>query len=82
MRLVFGHPVDEIEVESPIVFGGIQLHGCLVGGWGVLGVMSDFGPIDMKFGMEVEFDALNDYPKFGSDPVSYTHLTLPTIYSV
>ena len=29
--------------------------------------MSDFDPIDMKFGMEVEFDALNDYPMFGSD---------------
>ena len=32
-----------------------------------MGVMSNIGPIDMKFGMEVEFDALNDYPKFGSD---------------
>ena len=32
-----------------------------------LGVMSDFGPIDMKFGMGVEFDAFNDYPKFGCD---------------
>ena len=31
------------------------------------GVMSDFGPIDMKFGMEVEFDILNNYPKFGCD---------------
>ena len=29
--------------------------------------MSDFGPIDMKFDREVEFDALKDYPKFGSD---------------
>ena len=29
--------------------------------------MSDFDPIDMKFGMEVEFDELNDYPKFGCD---------------
>ena len=29
--------------------------------------MSDFGPIDMKFSMEVEFDESNDYPKFGSD---------------
>ena len=27
--------------------------------------MSDFGPIDMKFGTEVEIDGLNDYPKFG-----------------
>ena len=30
-----------------------------------MGVMSDFGPIDMKLGMEVEIDELNDYPKFG-----------------
>ena len=67
MRLVFGQPVDKIEVESPIVFGGIQLHGCLVGGRGVLGVMSDFGPIEMKFGMGVEFDEINDFPKFGCD---------------
>ena len=29
--------------------------------------MSDFNPIDMKFGMEVEYDELNDYPKFGCD---------------
>ena len=29
--------------------------------------MSDSGPIDMKFGIEVEFDALKDYPKFGCD---------------
>ena len=81
------------------------MHRCPVGGRGVLGVMSDFRPIDMKFGMEVEFDALNDYPKFDHDQlisslvgvlqknsanplplcsrsVSYTHLTLPTIYSV
>ena len=26
-----------------------------------------YGPIDMKFGMEVEFNALKDYPKFGCD---------------
>ena len=38
----------------------------------------------------VEYDALDDYPAFCiraaqavvADPVSYTHLTLPTIYSV
>ena len=29
--------------------------------------MSDFNPIDIKFGMEVEYDELNDYPKFGCD---------------
>ena len=67
MKLIFGQSVDKMAVESPIVFGGIKLHRCPVGGRGVLGVMSDFGPIDMKFGMEA---------------VSYTHLTLPTIYSV
>jgi len=32
---------------------------------GLLGVISDFGPIDMKFGIEVEFDVLNDYQTFG-----------------
>ena len=34
-------------------------------GQGVLGVMLGFDPIYMKFGMEVEFDELNDFPKFG-----------------
>ena len=67
MRLIFGQPVDKIEVESPIIFSDIQTHGCLAGRRGVSGVMSDFGPIDMKFGMGVEFDELNDYPKFGYD---------------
>ena len=34
--------------------------------------MSDFGPINMKFGVEVEFNELNDYPKFDSDQlISY-----------
>ena len=28
--------------------------------------MLDFDPIDMKLSMEVEFDKLNHYPKFGS----------------
>jgi len=41
--------------------------GVLLGGRGVLGVMSDFGPIDMKFDIQVEFDELNDYRKFGCD---------------
>ena len=31
-----------------------------------MGVMSDFDPIDMKFGMVVELVELNQYPKFGS----------------
>jgi len=56
MRLIFGQPVDKIEVESPIVFGSIVLHRCLVGRQGILGVMSDFDPIDMKFGTEVEYN--------------------------
>ena len=34
-------------------------------GRGVLGALSDFDAIDMKFDMEVEFDALKDYPNFG-----------------
>ena len=67
MRLIFVQSVDKIAVKSPIVFGGIKLHRCPVGGRGIFGVMSDFGSIDMKFSMGVEFDALNDYPKFGSD---------------
>ena len=31
------------------------------------GVMSDFDPINMKCSIEVEFDELNDNPKFGCD---------------
>jgi len=29
--------------------------------------MSNIDPMGMKFGMEIEFDALNDYPKFNCD---------------
>jgi len=49
MGLIFGQSVDKIAVESPIVIGGIKTRRCPVGeeGWGVLGIMSDFGPIDM-----------------------------------
>ena len=72
MKMIVGQPVDKMAVESPIVFGGIWSHECPAGGRGVLGVMSDFGPIDMKFGMEVKFDILNDYSKFGCDQlISY-----------
>ena len=60
MRLILGQLVDKIAVESPIVFGGIKSHGCPIGGQGILGVISDFNSIDMKLGMEVEIDALND----------------------
>ena len=49
-----------MEIKNSIVFGIISSHECPTGGRGVLGVMPDFGPIDMKFGMEVEFDILND----------------------
>ena len=53
---------------------------------GVLEVMLDFDPIDMKFGIQVEFDASKDYPKFGCDklislPVkalSLIHISEPT----
>ena len=65
MRLILGQPIDKIAVESPIVFGDIKLHGCPIGGRGILGVMSDFYAINMELSMEVEIDALNDYPKFG-----------------
>jgi len=67
MRLIFGRPIDKIGIESPIVCGGINSHECLIGGQGVLGITSDFDPIDMKFGMEVVFDILIDYLKFGPD---------------
>jgi len=65
MKLIFGQPVDKMAVESPIVFGSLNSHGCPVGGRGILGVMLDFDPIYMKFSMVVEFDELNDFPKFG-----------------
>ena len=29
--------------------------------------MSDFDPIEMKFGMQVKIDILNNTPKFGCD---------------
>ena len=35
----------------------------------LLGVMLDFDPIYMKFGMEVEFVELNNFPKFYCDQV-------------
>ena len=63
--MIFGQPVDKIAVKSLIVYGSIKSHGCPVGGRGVLGVMLDFDPIYMKFGMCVEFKKLNDFPKFG-----------------
>jgi len=50
-----------------MAFGAIKFQECPIGGRGVLEVMSDFSPIDMKFGMEVKFDVLNGYPKFGYD---------------
>jgi len=56
MSLIFGQSVDKIVVDFPIVFGGTTSHECPLGVRGVLGVMSDFDTIDMKFGMEVEFD--------------------------
>ena len=54
--MIFGQPVDKSGIENPIVFNGIKSHECPIGGRGVLGVMPDFDPIHMKFGMEVEFD--------------------------
>ena len=36
-------------------------------GRGNLGVMSDFDLIEMKFGMQVENDVLNNISKFGCD---------------
>ena len=34
---------------------------------GILGVMSDFDSIEMKFGMQVKIDVLNNILKFGRD---------------
>jgi len=65
--LTFGQSIDKIAAENPIVFGSTKSHRYLVGGQGVLLVMSNIDPMDMKFGMVVEFDALNNYPKFGCD---------------
>jgi len=72
MRLIFGQSVDKMEVENPIVFGGIKSHRCPVRRRGVLGVMSDFDPIDTKFSIKVEINAVEDYPKFCCDKlISY-----------
>ena len=73
MRLIFGQSVDKMEVENPIVFGGIKSHRCPVRGRGVLGVMSDFDPIDTKFSIEVEINAVEDYLKFGCDKLISYH---------
>jgi len=62
MRLILGQSVDKMAVENRIVFGGLKSHRCPVEGEAFWGVMADFRPIDMKFGVEVEFDELNDYP--------------------
>jgi len=78
MRLIFGQSVDKLGLESPIVFNGIKLHRCPVGGQGLLRVMSDFSRIDMKFGMYVEFDALNDYLKMGCDELISYHIEART----
>ena len=67
MKFIFGQSLDKFVFEVPIVFGDISSHGYLVGERDILGVMSGFDPIYMKFGMEVEYDELNDYPKFGCD---------------
>ena len=69
MRIIFDQPVDKIAVESPIVFRDIKIHECLIEGRGVSGVISDFVPINMKFGIKVEFDEINHFPKFGCDRV-------------
>ena len=70
MKLIFGQALDKIAVEILIVFNDICLHECLIGGWGVLEVMPDIDGINryrMKFGMQIEVDVLNDYPKIGCE---------------
>ena len=59
-----------MEIKNPIVFDIISSHQCRVGGRGKLGVMSDFNPIEMKFGMQVEIDVLNSIPKFGHNQLN------------
>ena len=53
-----------MEIKNPIVFGIINLYQCRVGWQGNLGVMSNFNPMEMKFGMKVEFDTYTNFPKF------------------
>ena len=82
MKVLFGQPVDKIAVESPIVFGSLKSHGYPVGGRGILGVMLDFDSIHIKFSMEIEFDELNDFPKFGYNQlISYLVKALTRKYS-
>jgi len=63
--LILGKHLVKVEIKNPIVFGVISLHQCRVGGRGNLAVMSNFNPMEMKFGMKVEFDTLYNFPKFG-----------------
>ena len=54
-------------MKNTIVFGIISSRQCLIGGRGILGVISDSNPIMMKFGMKVKFEVLNNFQKFGCD---------------
>jgi len=55
-------------VENPIVFGGVSSYECLVGGARYFWCFRpDFDWIEMKFGINIEFNVLNNFPKFGHD---------------
>jgi len=55
-----------VEIKNPIVFGALARISASRGR-GNLGVMSDFDPIERKFGMQVKIDILNNILKLGCD---------------
>ena len=87
-----------LENQTAILISGYlkNIGGRVTESVGRTGVVADFGPKDKGFiGLRVDMDALPIYENtnlsFSSKidgimhacgPVSYTHLTLPTIYSV
>ena len=64
---MFGRHLVKVQINNPIVFGIISSHQFLVGGRDILGVMSDFDSILMKFGMKIQSDVLNNFLEFGRD---------------
>jgi len=61
--LILGRHLVKVRTESPYVFGVISSYASYGGKlfWG----LSDFDLIKIKFGMKVEFEVLNNSPKFG-----------------
>jgi len=54
-------------MKNSIVFSAINSPLCLASGRGILGVLSNFDQIEMKFAKKIGFDVLNNFPKFGFD---------------